>query len=84
MWLSRHHRLSQLDLTFGLRYVGVVGNDRRVFSNLKVVERRPDEVIFEGGAAARADSVESGRVRGRVVTTWVDTRGKPHFQSISY
>jgi hypothetical protein len=70
-------------LTTGLRYAGCLGNGRKVYSNLRVVRRTPEVIVFEGAASAGTHSLASGSKHGQVVTTW-RTGLRIHFQSSEF
>jgi hypothetical protein len=71
--------LANVMRTIGLDYVATLSNGRRVYSDLGVVLRSDDSVQFEGGAVAGLNSLTSGSVPGKIVTTWGS-----NFQSISF
>ena len=65
--------------TFGLRYIGTIGDDRRVYTNRKVASQTPSRIDFVGGGyVATNGTVIGGGQRGKIVVI-----GKDYFSSVS-
>ena len=84
-WLARWLRPSALTgLTTGLKYVGTLSNGRKVYSNLRVETRTPDEIHFVGGSFANVEIIGGiGEPDGTVVVTWGESSFFPHFMSVT-
>lgn len=88
-WITRWIRPTALTgLTTGLPFVGTVQEgDRtcRVYSGLAVVTKDSSRIEFEGGAAVSGRGhISTGRVAGKIVSTFRDDRRRSHFFAITF